>query len=104
MNTLVMKFNLCWDDTGWNETIELEINYIPAGIVNILYEGKAPNLEMIKIINENYTDIVNAVIAEQTRLAWELREKAWDTPEKKPYHEIEEFITNTNKIQRQIGG
>jgi len=104
MNTLIMEFNICWDDTGWNETIELEINYIPAGIVNILYNGKSPDKDIIKIIEKNYTKIVNAVIAEQTRLAWELREKAWDIPEKKPYHEIEYFLSSMDDIQRQIGG
>jgi len=94
MNTLIMKF-----DTYWDTTIKLEIRYIPAGIVNILYNGKPPYLDIIKIIEKNYTDIVNAVIAEQTGLAWELREK-----ETKPYHEIEYFLNNMNKIQREIGG
>ena len=67
MNTLIMEFDVYYD--SWDKTIKLEINYIPAGIVNILYEGKAPNLDVIKVIEKNYTDIVNAVIAEQTRLA-----------------------------------
>ncbi|MDO9592993.1 MAG: hypothetical protein Q7I98_07375 [Erysipelotrichaceae bacterium] len=59
----------------WNDIIELEIHCIPAGIVNILYKGKVPTLDVVEIIKENYAKIVDKVIEEQTRILWETREK-----------------------------
>ena len=104
MNTIKMEFDTPIELGYYNSTIELEIIYISAGIVNILQAGRPPDMNITNVIEENYTAIVDAVISEQTRLAWEIREKAWDIPEKKPYSEIEYFITNMNDVQREIGG
>jgi len=78
MKTLKMRFYTPIELDYWDDTIELEVYYLPAGIVNILHEGKAPDLDVVEVIKENYAKIVDKVIAEQTRILWETREKAWD--------------------------
>lgn len=78
MNIIKIRLDTPIELGYWDDIIELEIHYIPAGIVNILVGGKVPDLDIIEVIKENYAEIVDKVIAEQTQIAWETQEKAWD--------------------------
>jgi len=78
MKSIKMSFSTPIELEYKDNTVELTIYYLPAGIVNILHEGKAPDLDVVEVIKENYAKIVDKVIAEQTRILWETREKAWD--------------------------
>jgi len=95
MKSIKMSFSTPIELEYKDNTVELTIYYLPAGIVNVLVNGKVPDMDIVEIIKENYSDIIGAVIADQERIAYGIREK-------ETYNDIEAFLNGMNAIQRQI--